>query len=237
MNKPFSRICSFCGGLSYYSNNHDMNKAIRKNQRCRKCADRDHAVRMTGEGNPRFGVSVDVEVVAYIAKALRERTQTPEDIERNRRLLKDNRRTGKRKVLKERHKEKLRQLTTGIKRSESCRQKHRELHLARIERQEGPLFPNYSRIACQMFDEINKELGWSGQHAEHIGEARFLGWFVDYYEPTQNIIIEFDDLKHERPEQRERDRLKEKELIELLGCKFIRIKQGQEANWRQIIQS
>ena len=101
----------------------------------------------------------------------------------------------------------------------------------RIERQKilsnGKLGKNYNLSSCYFFNKLNSTNGWNGKHALNGGEHAVyeLGYFLDYYEPTQNIVIEWDENYHRRKKQAEKDILKEKEVIELLKCKFYRIKE------------
>lgn len=96
---------------------------------------------------------------------------------------------------------------------------------------------NYNKNACKLFNTINKEMNWNGMHAENGGEFRVdkLGYWLDYYEPTKNIVIEFDEKRHLIPSIAEKDKIKEKEVIDLLGCKFFRIPEGRESNWKDIL--
>lgn len=113
------------------------------------------------------------------------------------------------------------------------REKFRKLYQDRVKSRCGQITPNYNVDACRVFDEINKELGWSGQHAENGGEVNVRGWFLDYYEPNQNVVIEYDESHHLRTRRKEKDIRKELEVIEMLNCKFYRIQEGQ--NWRDVI--
>lgn len=76
-------------------------------------------------------------------------------------------------------------------------------------------------------------MGWKGQHAENGGEIHIRGWFLDYYEPNLNIVIEYDEKQHNTAKRKEKDVRKEQEVIENLGCKFYRITPNQ--NWKEII--
>ena len=114
------------------------------------------------------------------------------------------------------------------------REKFRELHQRRVISRHGQIFPNYNTDACNTFEEINKEFGWDGRHAENGGEIQVRGWFLDYYEPTQNIAIEFDEPYHDmRTKRKEKDIVKEKEILEELNCKFYRLHPGED--WRVVL--
>ena len=105
------------------------------------------------------------------------------------------------------------------------KRKQRVAALARIEANCGQVNPNYNTYACNLFEQINNTLGWNGQHAENGGEYRIkeLGYFVDYYEPMHNIIIEYDEKPHNQPKKKAKDIQREKEITELLKCTFYRL--------------
>lgn len=83
--------------------------------------------------------------------------------------------------------------------------------------------PNYNDVACNIFEEINRRLGWSGQYGSSGGEYHIvdLGYYVDYYEPTMNVVIEYDESHHSR--FRKKDKLRQSQIVKKLGCKFYRI--------------
>lgn len=117
----------------------------------------------------------------------------------------------------------------------------RKLRIAALKRlsERGGIVPNYNPIACKLFEEINKEMGWNGVHAANVGEyhIRELGYWVDYYEPTLNIVIEYDEKYHSKPTRQKKDFARQQEITQLLNCKFYRIKQGEEYTWRNIINA
>jgi len=79
-------------------------------------------------------------------------------------------------------------------------------------------------------------MGWNGQHAENGGEFKVMGYFVDYYEPTQNIVIEFDEQHHNEPKVRQRDIRRQAEIINELKCNFIRIGEKEAEKWKEILE-
>ena len=96
--------------------------------------------------------------------------------------------------------------------------------IARMERNMGQVRPNYNPEACRLIEEYGKKHGYNFQHAENGGEFHIkeLGYFVDGYDVEQNVVIEYDEPHHAR--QKEKDTQRQQEIIELLKCKFIRIK-------------
>ena len=91
----------------------------------------------------------------------------------------------------------------------------------------------YNPIACKIFDEINNEMDWNGQHALNGGERKIGKYWVDYYEPNLNLVIEYDETWHKRTQKY--DRKRQKEIEKYLGCKFYRIQEGQD--WHTIIKN
>ena len=116
--------------------------------------------------------------------------------------------------------------------SDETRSRMRLAAIERMKKQYGQISPNYNKHACLIFEEINKEMNWSGQHAENGGEffIKKLGYWVDYYEPTLNIVIEFDEKHHKY--KKEKDIKRQKEIEEFLECKFYRITNNK---WQDIL--
>ena len=87
----------------------------------------------------------------------------------------------------------------------------------------GQLYPNFNLKACKLFDEINRKLGWNGQHADNGGEyyIKGLGYWVDYYEPSKNIVIEYLEPYHKK--QKKNDEVRKKRIINKLRCVFIEL--------------
>ena len=50
------------------------------------------------------------------------------------------------------------------------------------------------------------------------------GYFVDYYEPQKNIVVEYDETFHYNADWslKERDIHRQEEIVNYLGCKFFR---------------
>ena len=92
-----------------------------------------------------------------------------------------------------------------------------------IKRNNGQCFPRYNPVACKIFNQINEELGLTGTHAENGGEfyIKELGYWVDYYEPNLNIVIEYDEFAHRRKQKK--DVKRQQQIETLLKCKFVRI--------------
>jgi len=126
----------------------------------------------------------------------------------------------------------------GKRVSEEGKRNLRLGQIKRLEKLNGQLFPNYNKTACNVFEEINRTLGWKGIHAENGGEYHLkkLGYWLDYYEPTKNVVIEFYEKHHfSRKGQVEKDELRRKEIIQELNCKFIILTEENLFNWKDLL--
>lgn len=137
--------------------------------------------------------------------------------------------SGKGKVLSKETRMKMSISRKGLKRSDDTKRKMRIATINRIEKNNGQCFPNYNPIACDLFDKMIEETGYNIQHAKNGGEYHIkeLGYFVDGYDPINNIVYEYDERRHFDldGELIERDKIRQKEIEDYLGCKFIRIKE------------
>ena len=126
----------------------------------------------------------------------------------------------------------------GKKVSDGGKRNLRLGQLKRLQKMHGQLFPNYNKNICRVFDEINQTLKWNGLHAENGGEYHLknLGYWLDYYEPTQNVVIEFYEKHHfTRNGQLEKDEFRRKEIITELNCKFIVLTEENIQNWKDLL--
>lgn len=84
--------------------------------------------------------------------------------------------------------------------------------------------PNYNKIACKYFDNLNESNNWNLQHALNGGEIKFEGYWLDAYDKQKNIVVEYDECRH----YYKNGQLKEKDLDRMnyiknkLGCRFFR---------------
>jgi hypothetical protein len=116
--------------------------------------------------------------------------------------------------------------------SEETKTKLRLKRIREIEEDKyngNQMMPSYNRHACQVFDNINATLGWNGKYATNGGEQFIpeLGYWLDYYEPSSNIVIEWDEPHHYNVDGtlKEKDTIRQKQIEEHLKCKFIRVKE------------
>lgn len=87
--------------------------------------------------------------------------------------------------------------------------------------------PNYNPVACEYFNNLMKHNKIFIQHAENGGEyyIKELGYFIDGYDKENNIVYEYDERAHFKlGKLKNKDVVRQKEIMNILKCKFIRIK-------------
>ena len=80
----------------------------------------------------------------------------------------------------------------------------------------------YNPTACKYFESLLLERGWSGKHAENGGEVVINGYFIDFYDENNNIVIEYDEPHHEKPSVKKKDIARQNIIIRETGCRFFR---------------
>lgn len=114
-------------------------------------------------------------------------------------------------------------------RSDETRKKLRLIFTDKLNKRFTGSF-KYNPNAVILFKQLEKEFGFDGIYATKNNGGEFyikeLGYWVDYYEPTLNLVIEYDEKHHERHSQKLKDLRRQAEIINLLKCKFIRIKES-----------
>lgn len=239
-----SKNCAFCGNLFEYKNN--------KNNKNRKYCSRKCSNMVTNKGknigkvrseewkewareffkgkkNPFYGKKHTKESIEKFSNKLKGK-RCPEHVKKyfsNLYSGSGNPFYGKK------HTNETRKRLKEIASSESGRRIRRFNAIKK-----NKFYPNYSKIGCKLFEEINTELGWNGRHAENGGEYYIeeLGYWVDYYEPNLNIVIEYDGKHHGLKKVREKDLIRQNEIIKFLKCKFYRIKFNEIDYWREKIK-
>lgn len=87
---------------------------------------------------------------------------------------------------------------------------------------------SYNPNSIPIIEKYGKENGYKFQHAENGGEylVREVYYWVDGYDHENNVVVEYDEKYHEM--QTEKDKIRQRHIMDVLGCKFIRIKESGE---------
>lgn len=212
-----TRMCPTCNKEISYSVKNKLTRAIKDNSTCKSCSRKRQVIteetRLLWSKN-RTGRKASVETKAKLSKI---RTGRNISEEQKKQISIAN--TGR--VFSDEFKQKCRERMLGNVPSQETR---RKLRLAAIRRI-GQVFPNYNTSACKLFDAINSRFGLGGKHAENGGEyyIQELGYWLDFYEPTINLAIEYDEYHHKYTI--EKDIKRQQQIVEQLNCKFVRIKE------------
>lgn len=200
---PFIKICLKCNRKQIFSRKDILDRSIKKNSLCINCKGENISKSLIGRISPMKGKTFSKEHKEKISKAL------------------------KGKIISENTCKKISISHKGMKYSLESRIKRK---LRRIEdlKMIGIFHPPYNKKSCEYFKQMELDKGWNGYYALNGGEyfIKDLGYWVDYYEPNQNVVIEWDEKYHYKSGKlREKDIKRQKEIEEYLGCRFYRIKE------------
>lgn len=219
----FIRCCPSCNNEIEYNTKYSVTRANKLNSSCRSCATRHTPERIensrianSGEKNPMYGNhSQQGEKNGMFGKHHTPESKQKQRVSNAKYWQGRERPTGKDTPM------------WGRRHSPETRAKQRRsaINKAAIRFINNKFVPSYNPKACLLFEQINVGMGWAGQHAENGGEFQVLGYWVDYYEPNLNIVIEYDEKDHEKASRKEKDAFRQKEITEFLGCEFYRIKE------------
>ena len=201
--------CPDCNCIQYYSNKWDLSYAIRDNKKCISCVQKGKVVWNKGLDKS------DVRVQKYIRKKgeFKHSEETKE-------LLRN-------KVLGKTYEE-----IMGVEKALKAKEKQRKSAIKRMDIHK--IF--FNDLACEYFDWLNVINDWNGQHALNGNEKEVYGYFVDYYEPEHNIVIEWDEPHHYKKKSVfNKDRIREQEIIKELKCDFYRINQ-ETLEWNKVVK-
>lgn len=198
--------CPSCKKELKYSTNRHLLRAIKRNCKCQSCSKigNDNSPDIRGDKNP--------SKRQYVKEKLRE-VMKGRIITWNKKISKSCMgRPSPRKGKRLSRETKFRCRVSAIKRIK--------------RRSNGKIVVGYNRTACEYFDWLNKFMGWNGQYATNGGEKEIRGYFLDYYEPTLNLVIEWDEPSHYvRGILRQKDIFRQREIIKELKCEFYRYNQ------------
>lgn len=114
----------------------------------------------------------------------------------------------------------------GKHHSDESKRKKREAAIKYIETHCGGISAHYNKKACEYIKMLNKQNGWNLIHAESGGEYRILGYFLDGYDPSLNIVFEYDEKCHYKDIKnnilKDKDIKRQTEIINELHCDFYR---------------
>jgi hypothetical protein len=246
----WKRNCPTCNKELVYDRKYDCDRLKNKNSKCRECHLKniivsDETKKKMSESKK--GISLTTEHKQKLSKSLKGRlpwntgkTLSKEHKEKVVKNLIHDYWTGKH--ITEETKQKIKNSLLGEKNHNFGKhpldktRKKMSISQKKKRKQKTAGKPFYNKHACEIFNKIEKLKNWNGIHAEKGGEKYVLNkYYLDYYEPNLNIVIEYDEPQHFNKDGKliEEDIKRQKEITDHLDCKFYRIKYNE--NWREII--
>ena len=242
----FSKSCPSCGRSQYYATAKGLTVAVKRNRICKVCSN-------IGEKNPNYGKPCPQHVREVVRQTHTGRIDSEETRQKKRDNVIGEKnpmfgltgemcpnfgvkRTDEHKQrlhdlkwavpLRQEHRDQIGNGLRGHVQSPETRRKQRLAKIRYIIEQNGSIAPRYNKRACEYFGKLEQERGWNGLYASKNGEfyVKMLGYFVDYYEPTLNIVVEYDEPIHYNVDNslKKRDSERMREIAEHLHCKFYR---------------
>ncbi len=211
-SKIYKKSCPICEKDQIYKNEFELKRATRKNTNCNSCAQKKC---QGGEKNGMFGRKHSEETKRKIREKRANQIFTEESF----------------KKMSETHKKRLSEYNhwDGRKHKPETRRKMRKSAINYVEAVKfngGQMKPNYNLNSIPILEQKATELGINDlQHAENGGEfyIKELGYWVDGYSKETNTVIEYYEKRHRY--RKFKDILRQKEITNLLKCKFIIIKE------------
>lgn len=237
-----TRRCSWCGSTVSYTTQKALQYAEKHSSKCPKCRrsgtkhseetkkylaslrEGTHLNAATkqkigdacrGEKSFWFGKCHSDESKEKMSRWHSGKTLTPDHIQK---IANSNR--GHRHTT--RYKQKMSQYWKGRPVSDATKTKMRQAAIRRVIDQFGAT--SYNKDACIYIDNLNKEQGWNLQHAQNGGEVEVVGYLVDGYDKTRNIVFEYDEKQHFTfdGKLRNRDLKRQQIIMDHLKCDFYR---------------
>jgi len=190
----FRRNCPTCNKVTIYTRKDSKVRADKNNSLCNSCSKMDSR-------NVNFQRNFSLDHREKISQSNRGKRRTKKFIEN------------------------LRKIRLGTSHSTETRRKLRQITLERIRRNKGKVVPAYNLAACKVIEEYGKQHGYTFQHAENGGEFHIkeLGYWVDGYDKERNVVIEYEEPRHQYPMRRARDTKRYQEIVNHLNCELIRL--------------
>lgn len=207
-NNIYYRLCPKCECRLDYITKGRFTLANKNNSKCKSCA--------MSEMNKGRVASVDARIKMSLAQKGRKHSETTLQKMRGKRNgMYGVFRCGEQNPF------------YGKKHTEETRMKMRLAMCQKIvqrNRETGQI-ANVNPNETKYFMELEKKMGWNGVFYGKSPEQHLLdiGYFVDYYEPFLNIVVEYDEPKHYRcGKLRNRDIERMNNIKIKLGCRFLR---------------
>lgn len=235
ITKKYQRICPKCGKLLNYTHRDSYRQSIKNNAVCKSCSLTKHS----GPFIKKCGLcGIDIRYDRYksyiwsvknngFCKKCGGKKTIQTRLDRNNLYNNRNQSVESKTKMSAMHSGKNNPFY-GKKHTDKTKITLRKNTIKNIEQiKGGRMFPLYNKKSCEYFTELEKQNNWDGYYATKTGEFYIdkLGYWVDYYEPTLNIVIEWDEKSHFNFDGslKDRDISRMGDIKKYLGCEFYRI--------------
>jgi very-short-patch-repair endonuclease len=224
VNDERTKTCPSCAKIQKYDRNDVYYRALKNNTKCNSCREfsENHKNNLSVSRKKR-----KMPPEMYVKRAITVKKRFPNGIKKSKESVSKSV-----NGLKEWRKNNPEKSRDAILRSRATKIKRYGTYFVNCE---GPM---YNKKACDIFDKINKELRWKGIHATNNLNGEYVvsidpynTFYVDYYEPEKNIVIEFDERYHFKPSTNKKyEKSRQTRIVKHLGCRFFRIKYDDNIN-------
>lgn len=207
----FSKDCPQCKNKIYFKTKYSLQRSLNNNTVCHSCADRGN--------NGRIQSNEEKELRAIKLRGLKRSIENRQRIS-NSKLGNKNPKFGDHSLKSTEHKRKIR--ISCIEYIEN-----------KLKNAKKRMRPSFNPHACDVIDEYGKLHGYNFQHALNGGEfyIKELGYWVDGYDKSQNVVIEYFENNHWHRKNKKKDIDRCKEICQYLGCNFIILREEVGGNY------
>lgn len=224
MNKNFTKNCPKCGKEQYYSCEKSLLSAIKKNTFCNPC--RSSFKKKIPENGiwKRVCRNCKKEII-YSCRNSFNTGNRKNALCRVCATIESSKHVDKSVFKTEEYREKQRRMMFKMRQTNSYGEQFKEkCRINKLKKiQEQGVSKTYNEKACKFIDEINIKLRLNLQHALNGGEFNVSGFSLDGYDKEKNVVFEYDEPKHNKKCQIEKDKKRQEIIINKLNpIKFFR---------------
>jgi len=217
INSQYHKNCPECGRVIFYSRKDGLQRSIIENRLCNFCKFKGDRGFWYGKNGVWLGKHHTNEAKEKMSEIKKGKKFTDEHKKNLSKSLIGRQGYWEGKKLSENHIKKLSDSHKGKTHSIESKYKCRLALINRLKKRGIELGKvSYNPQACQFIDQLNKERGWNLQHALNGGEVELYGYFVDGYDKERNIIFEYDEPPHQNLIIKNKDIIRQKNLIDKL---------------------
>lgn len=225
MKNNFTKLCPKCGGEQHYSCKSSFINAVRKNKVCNSCrvykSLKYPKKNVYSKTCPDCGVTQTYSCRKSYTNSLIGKSKCKKCRVNTFGFRNINKSVFKTDEYRKKQSEMMKKKRQTESFGDSFKEKCRINKLKKI--QEQGVSKTYNENACKFIDQMNEKFGYKLQHALNGGEITVSGFSLDGYDKEKNIVFEYDEPKHNKKCQIEKDKIRQQIIIDKLNpIKFLR---------------